>query len=77
MKFDGEIFIGSVTQILPPTTDGDVKLWHVVYEDDDEEDLNEKEMVEARDLYVVDGVVNRGDSNESSDSEDDEYDPFE
>ena len=76
MKFDGEIFIGSVTQILPPTTDGDVKLWHVVYEDDDEEDLNEKEMVEARDLYV-DGVVNRGDSNESSDSEDDEYDPFE
>ena len=55
--------------------EGDEQLWHVVYDDDDQEDLNEKEMKFARDLYV-DGV-SREDSDEVSDSEDDEYKPLE
>ena len=73
-EFDGEIFIGSVTRILPATIEGDEQLWHVVYEDSDQEDLNEKEMECARHLYV-DGV-SREDIDEVSDSEDDEYQPL-
>jgi len=59
----------------------------VVYEDDDEADLNEKEMQRARELYLDGGHLgdDGGDDGESDisnntvdcSSSDDEYDPFE
>ena len=59
--FDSVTYIASVTHILP-ATDDDEKLWHVVYEDDDdEEDLNEKEMESAYELYL-NGVGGDNDS---------------
>ena len=44
-------YTGWVTKIYP-ATDEDVQLWHVVYSDGDEADLEEHEMIDACKLYV-------------------------
>ena len=77
-KFGDVIYIASVTRILPPTDNTDEKLWHVVYRDDDEEDMNEREMTEAHKLYLEDGVdCVDGEVDDSNESSDDEYNPLE
>ena len=71
VKFGAVVYTARVSRILQ-ATDEDPKLWHVIYDDNDEEDLDEEEMADARNLYV------NGDGNDSvSTSDDDVYDPFE
>ena len=40
--------------ILSVTDDGDCQLWHIRYDDGDEEDLNVREMQKCRDEYLDD-----------------------
>ena len=65
---DGKIYTGNVTQIYP-ATDDDCQLWHVVYSDGDEEDLDEDEMVVAHALYVDEVAGEEGDDNSSSEEQ--------
>ena len=66
-----------MSKILPATHD-DVQLWHVTYDDGDEEDLDSKEMDQARKLYVDGRVGNDDGVDDPSDgSSDDEYHPIE
>ena len=58
-RFDGEIFKGQITSYFPPDPDDagdDQELWHVKYDDGDEEDLDRDEVEEAIKLHecVVD-----------------------
>ena len=49
-----------------------------MYRDDDEEDMNEREMTEAHKLYLEDGVdCVDGEVDDSNESSDDEYNPLE
>ena len=74
--FDGVVYSASVTRIRKATKKYG-QLWHVVYEDTDEADLDEKEMEHARKLYL-DGVLDDddgGDGESDHSSSGDEYDP--
>ena len=53
-QFGGVSYIGTVTRILPVTDDGDCQLWHILYDDGDEEDLNVREMQKCRNQYLDD-----------------------
>ena len=44
--FDGDLYFGSITQYNEKT-----QFWHVVYDDDDEEDYDPKDLEEAGQLY--------------------------
>ena len=44
--FDGEVYFGSITQYNEKT-----QFWHVVYDDDDEEDYDPRDLEEAGKLY--------------------------
>jgi hypothetical protein len=67
--FEGtKIYTGCVTRIYP-ATDDDVQLWHVVYSDGDEADLDEREMVLAHKLYMDEIGGEEGDDNSSSDEQ--------
>ena len=44
--FDGDLYFGSITQYNEKT-----QFWHVVYDDDDEEDYDPKDLEEAGKLY--------------------------
>ena len=69
VKFGKDIYTGQVTRILASTSE-DPKLWHVLYEDEDEEDLDEGEMQKAYNLHVHgDGYV--------SNTSDEEFNPLE
>ena len=69
VKFGKETYTAQVTRILE-ATDEDFKLWHVLYEDKDEADLDEEEMQNAYNLHVHgDGYVGN--------SSDEEYNPVE
>ena len=60
-NFDGVPYVGAVREILLPTHE-DKQLWHVRYDDGDEADLDEKEMEQARKLFI-DGSVDVDASN--------------
>ena len=80
-KFKGVPYTGSVTE-MHPATSSSVKLWHVVHEDGDEEDLNEIEMKNVCELYLKGDETDSSStcsSNEDcdSDSSDGEYNSFE
>ena len=57
---------------VPTTTEEEVQLWHVVYEDDHEEDLNEEEMEKTKELYLAEVTVGIADGSSDSDA----YDPL-
>ena len=48
-EFDGTIYYGTVVEMWKEMK---AKRWHVVYDDDDNEDLNKKELAEAKRLYA-------------------------
>ena len=64
----GKVYVGSVVSIKP-ATESDQQLWHILYEDDDEEDFDEDQMLEAVALYVT-----HDSDDDSSDS--DVFDPL-
>ena len=71
-------FNTEVTAVYEVTYD-DPQLWHVIYEDGDEEDLDVEEMECDHQLYLgrnvhVDNDIS--DSSYSSSHSDDEFDPF-
>lgn len=43
-----------ISTILSVTDDDDCQLWHIRYDDGDEEDLNVREMQKCRDEYLDD-----------------------
>ena len=45
-SFGGVVYAGRVAGWLPPTAD-DAALWHIVYEDGDQEDVEEAELLEC------------------------------
>ena len=62
VKFGKPTYTVQVTRILTRTHEDD-PLWHVLYEDNDEEDLDEDDMIKAYNLYV------NGDSDDDYSSE--------
>ena len=62
VKFGKTTYTAQVTRTLPRTNE-DPPLWHVLYEDNDEEDLDEDEMIKAYNLYA------NGDSDDDYSSE--------
>ena len=75
--FDDDVYGGSVTHIHAATTE-DVQLWHVMYDDGDQADLDSTEMELARKLYLDHNEISEEhDPFREDDSYSDEYDPLE
>jgi hypothetical protein len=49
--FGSEVFFGTIKNFISPTMKNDVDLWHVVYDDDDQEDFDHKDLRKAIALY--------------------------
>jgi hypothetical protein len=49
--FGEEVYFGTVKKFSPPATKKDGDLWHIVYDDDDQEDFDYKELKKAVALY--------------------------
>ena len=49
--FGTEVYFGTVRKFIPPTTKKDVDLWHIVYDDDDQEDYDHKDLRKGLALY--------------------------
>ena len=64
-----KVYVGSVVNIKPATNQGE-QLWHILYEDEDEEDFDEEQMQDAVALYMT------IDSDDYS-SDSDVFDPLE
>ena len=73
--FEGtKIYTGCVTRIYP-ATDDDVQLWHVVYSDGDEADLDEGETVLEHKLHKLYMDEIGGEEGDDDSSSDDQYNP--
>jgi hypothetical protein len=51
-----KLFCGRVTKYGPPSSDGDPPLYHIVWEDGDEEDYTDKELEKAKKLFREKGT---------------------
>ena len=51
-----KLFCGRVTKYGPPSSDGDPPLYHIVWEDGDEEDYTDRELEKAKKLFREKGA---------------------
>jgi hypothetical protein len=51
-----KLFCGRVTKYGPPSSDGDPPLYHIVWEDGDEEDYTDRELEKAKKLFKEKGT---------------------
>lgn len=49
--FGPELYFGTITKFIAPPTSQDDELWHVRYDDDDNEDYDAKDLKKALNLY--------------------------